>query len=118
MPSWVEDFMLTNVFYKMVRDQTYAQGMGRHSEKEIEKMGFDDLDSLSTFLDTKAYMFGDQPTELDCVVFGFTSMFTSCCPKDNVFARKFMEKQNLVDHHARMKDKYWTDWNDCLYKPI
>ena len=78
--------------------------------------GFDDLESLSTFLGTKSYMFGDEPTEIDCVLFGFASMFLYCCPKENVFVQKFMEYPNLVDHHARMKSKYWADWNDCLYK--
>ena len=35
---FLEDFLITKIYYKMIRDQTYAQGMGRHSEKEIEKM--------------------------------------------------------------------------------
>ena len=35
---FLEDFLITKIYYKRIRDQTYAQGMGRHSEKEIEKM--------------------------------------------------------------------------------
>ena len=37
---------------------------------EIEEMGWNDIQALSTFLGQKDFMFGDTPTELDAVVFG------------------------------------------------
>ncbi|XP_066305367.1 failed axon connections homolog [Branchiostoma lanceolatum] len=48
----------------------WAQGMGRHSRDETESIVEKDLKALSTFLGTKPYLMGDEPTEADAAIFG------------------------------------------------
>ncbi len=91
--------------------------MGRHSKEEVEQMGIDDLKALSTFLGTKKFIMGDQPTELDAVLFGFMCMLLYCCPKHCPYTRKIeQDLTNLVDHAERMIAKYWPDWQSVLLK--
>lgn len=118
IPKSVEQWLITNMYSGMIAKQTFAQGMGRHTESEIQAMGFKDIECLSEFLGSKEFMFGkDYPTEIDCVLFGFMCMFLYCSPKDNIYTQKiFRNHQNLVDFTTRMKEKLWPDWNDCLYK--
>jgi glutathione S-transferase len=57
-----------------VRKQLYEQGMGRHSEAEIIELGKQDIDAVVTMLGTQEFLFGDQPSSYDAVVFAFMTM--------------------------------------------
>ncbi len=47
----------------MVR-QTHAQGTGRHSKEEVERIGCGHLQALADFLRDKPFFFGNEPTLL------------------------------------------------------
>ncbi len=111
------DRFIFGMFSGMVKKQAIAQGMGRHARPEVEKMGTEDLNALSTFLGNKKYMMGDQPTELDCTMFGFMCMFLFCTPKDNIYVQKIeRDLTNLCQYTDRMIQMYWPDWKDARYK--
>ena len=111
-----DKFILGMIANKMTK-QAVAQGTGRHARPEIEKMGIENLNALSTFLGDKEFMMGDQPTELDCVLFGFMCVFLHCTPKDNIYTQKIeKELNNLRQHADRMIELYWPDWQDVCYK--
>ena len=83
---------------------------------DIQRMGVEDLQSLSNFLGSKLYLMGgDQPTEVDCVLFGFLSVILYLCPEDSVF-RIVVEKRlgNLLQFTKRMKNNYYPDWDDVV----
>ncbi len=116
LPTWLERKAL-HYFSKMVAKQTVAQGMGRHTRPEVEEMGLKDLEALSTFLGTKKFMMGEEPTELDCAMFCFMCMILYCSPESNIYARKIKsDYSNLTQFSARMVDKFWPDWEDVCYK--
>ena len=80
-------------------------------------MGLRDVKDLSDFLADKKFTFGDEPTELDCVLFGFMCMFMFCSPADNVYITKIRkEHSNLMRFADRMKERFWPDWDDAKYK--
>ena len=90
--------------------------MGRHSPKEIESMGMKDLQDLSDFLGEKDFIFGQEPSEIDGVLFGFMCQILYCHPKNNSLVQKVIrDHRNLVRYTERMKEKYWPDWNQCLF---
>ena len=41
-----------NVYVENMRKQSYEQGLGRHSESEINELGLGDLEAISHFLGT------------------------------------------------------------------
>ena len=82
-------------------------------------MAFKDIESLSTFLGDKEFMFGSSPTELDCTVFGMLAMVLYCHPQNSEFYLKITkDHQNLVKLADRIKLKYWPDWEQCIDKRL
>lgn len=55
--------------------QLRARGVARHAPDVVAAHGRDDLDALVTLLGGREYFFGDQPTSLDAVVYGFVAIF-------------------------------------------
>ena len=87
------------------------------NREEVKLMAFKDIESLSTFLGDKEFMFGSSPTELDCTVFGMLAMVLHCHPQNSEFYLKITkDHQNLVKLADRIKLKYWPDWEQCIDK--
>jgi len=97
-----------------VAKQAHGQGMGRHSMEELMHIAELEFRSLSSFLGTKKFLMGDQPSEVDCSMFG---MLATIYWHDTDFPmRKLMmgELDNLASYCERMKAEFWPDWNDCI----
>ena len=69
-----------------------TQGIGRHCKEEIEKIGLDDLRAASKILGDKPFFFGDKPTVIDCVMFGFLSWQLAGDESDDTVFKKELEK--------------------------
>jgi hypothetical protein len=97
---------------RKMKKQSYAQGMGRHTEKEVMGIMKDDLQAVSDFLGEKKFMMGDnKASELDCVIFGFLSQMkwqSSVCVKELITSFP-----NLSKYCDRLRGLYWPDWDDC-----
>lgn len=101
-----------------LRQQVMGQGLGRHSKEDQQKMGMEDLESLSNYLGTKPFMMGDNPTSIDGVVFGFMCMVLFCADDENRVFKEAAESKyrNLVEHTNRLIQRYWSDWEECKWK--
>ena len=62
-------------------------------------------------------MGGDQPSEIDCVLFGFLTTILYTLPEDNTL-RIVVEKRlgNLLQFTKRMKNNVYPDWDDIIGK--
>ena len=75
------------------------------------------LESVSRVLGSNKFLLGDEPCEEDCTLFAFVTYTLHCSCKDNVYRVALSTKfPNLVEHHERMKECYWKDWDDMRYK--
>lgn len=104
-------------FKIQVKKALYMQGMGRHTQQEVEDFARKDLSSLSTWLGDKPYFMGDDPTELDCAMFGMLSQIqwnATGPPYRQMIESDF---KNLSKFCLRMKEKFWPDWNRRLNPP-
>ncbi|XP_046551994.1 failed axon connections homolog isoform X4 [Haliotis rubra] len=93
---------------------TIAHGIGRHTHEEVLHIMEEDLRSLSVYLGTKKFYFGDQPCETDAALFGLLCQFCWQCPGskgEQLVNDKFT---NLVEYCERMKATFWPDWEDCI----
>lgn len=93
----------------------YAHGIGRHAQPEIERLLEADLVALSDFLGEKKFMFGDNPSQVDCAVFGQVTQVKYHVP-ETVKAKKLLEERltNLNSYCERMKEQFWPDWEECI----
>lgn len=90
-----------------------AHGIGRHSKQEVHSIMMADLKALSDFLGKKKFLFGENPCETDCSIFGQLSQFywhTFGNPPE-IAIKEFT---NLCQYCERMKETFWPDWNECI----
>ena len=102
---------------KNILGQAKGQGIGLHSKDEIYEIGKKDLKALSDFLADKPFLMGSKFSTVDCTIFGFLVCVFWGSPKDDVH-RVYAEKElpNLKEYALRIKEKYWPDWDECIYK--
>ena len=118
-PGFLHNFILGRVAGNL-KKQCEGQGIGRHSPEQIRAMAKEDLKTISDYLGEKPFMMGDQPTEIDCVVFGFTTpIFYTVKEGDKDALLKYVEEEcaNLKAHNDRIKEKYYSDWEELKWKP-
>nr|KAG5708360.1 hypothetical protein BaRGS_034391 [Batillaria attramentaria] len=61
------------VLGRAIKKELWGHGMGRHTDSEIWDIGRRDLNAVADFLGDKKFFCGDQPTEVDCAMFGMLS---------------------------------------------
>jgi len=94
----------------------HNQGMGRHSKEEIEYFLITDLNALNSFLGEKAFMMGDEMTEVDCSVFGTLCQFIFH-QEDQVLGGLVQGTFPKLFHYVlRIKRLLWPDWDNVLAK--
>ncbi|XP_041360881.1 failed axon connections homolog [Gigantopelta aegis] len=98
---------------RAVRKAAWAQGTGRHSVEEVDRIMEADLTAIADFLDDKMFMFGDTPTEVDCCLFGMFCQFRYNLR--GLKPEKVFEKfPKLINYCDRIKTLYWPDWDDKI----
>jgi hypothetical protein len=116
-PGFLQGFAF-NMVVKSLTKQAHAQGMGRHSKEEVERIAVDDLAAVSALLGDNDYFFGgSDPVLLDVVVFAFMSSVTTGEVAESLPFKKKVDEElnNLKLHFERMKARYWADWNEKVY---
>ena len=125
-------------FFKNVQPTTYRfnskiHGIGRHSMEEVTEFAGQDLKgtkimiititrnnvinnvnfaALSNILGDKKFFNGDEPTNIDCAMFGHLVQFVYM-PLDIPHKHYILKEcKNLSDFVDRMKDRFWSDWNE------
>ncbi|XP_076468610.1 failed axon connections homolog [Babylonia areolata] len=105
-------FFVRTFMTRHVRTMCWAQGMGRHSQQDVQQIARKDLTALSNYLGKKKFLMGDKACEEDCAVFGQLSQIYWQMPSsiNTIFKDEFPQ---LVAYCERMKDTYWPDWKEC-----
>jgi glutathione S-transferase len=92
---------------RSVRSAIYKQGLGRHSDSEIQQIFIYSLDSLSVLLGNKSYFFNDKPSVLDVCVFGFLAQFI-LADIDNDFNDIARRYENLASFCRNIYKRYYS----------
>jgi glutathione S-transferase len=74
------------------------------------------MKSLSQFLGSKKFFFGDQMTLLDIIVHGFTTQVYYMSPDCSKIKQGYETLQNMRQHCNTVKEIVYPDWEDLLYK--
>ncbi|XP_048757954.2 failed axon connections homolog [Ostrea edulis] len=106
-------FYMRYLICRHISKQTYAHGIGRHSEEEVQNFMTHDLENLSVYMGSKKFLLGDKPSQADCAVFGMLSQFywEGFGGKTEEAIKKF---PNLCSYCNRMKAEFWPDWEECI----
>jgi len=81
------------------------------SLNNIEELGKNDLEVLSTMLAEKEFMFGDEPSMLDMVVYSHLAQLVMVEAEYTCPLRDYLQDtcKNLVGLVSRMKDRCWGE---------
>ncbi|XP_028391535.1 failed axon connections-like [Dendronephthya gigantea] len=100
------------MFQNKCKKSIESHVIGRHNREELYNIAEQDLKALSAFLGEKPFFLGDQPSSFDAVAFGLLGNFdygTVGSPQQNLIREKLT---NLHDFNERMKEKFWSDWDE------
>jgi len=92
--------------------KTKMHGLGRHSLSEIAQFSFKDLDALSLLLGEKTFFNGEDPSTIDCTLFGHLVQFVYM-PLD-IPQKQYIQENcpNLELYVDRIKNHLWPDWDE------
>jgi len=93
---------------KSMVEQTHAQGMGRHTQDEVQQIGMADLQAISDYLGDKPFFMGDKPTTVDATLYGYLAnmLLVPMASKARDFGRSL---PNLLPHIERMRARYFPE---------
>lgn len=94
---------------RSVAKALHGQGIGRHSEEEIVKLGLRDIEALAEVLGDKPHLFGDKPCGADATVFAFVAG-ALCSVADTPVRDAALAKPNLVAYRDRMMKTYFPQF--------
>jgi glutathione S-transferase len=98
-------WVVPDLVRKRVLNALYAQGTSRHSEEEVYAMGRHDFEAISVVLGDKPFLFGEQPSSYDAVVYAFTVSARDAARDHRLGPRP----PNLLAHMERMHERYFKD---------
>jgi len=58
-----------------MREDMELHGIGRHTPDEVQLLGLADIKAIEQLLGEQAYLFGEQPSDVDASVFGIMAQF-------------------------------------------
>ena len=105
MPALLKLFV-PNVIRKSVKKNLYGQGLGRHSESEIQAIAKQSFLSLSVLLGEKIYFFGEQISSFDVTVYAHLSEFITV-DFSNEFNELARSYPNLIEFCRRIEKQYY-----------
>ena len=87
----------------------FYQGIGRHSEAEVEQITRHALQSVADMLGDKLWFMGDKPTTLDVVAYAFLAQ-SIVSEFDNKMTRIARSYDNLVAFCQRIHEQYYPEY--------
>jgi glutathione S-transferase len=108
----VLNFVSPKMFQNKCKKSIESHVIGRHNREELYNIAEQDLNALAAFLGEKAFFLGDQPSSFDTVAFGLLANFEYASigsPQQTLIQEKLT---NLHDFNERMKEKYWSNWEE------
>merc|ERR1711899_331430 len=114
-PASLLNFYFKYTFCRKGLKKVRSNGMGVHTNEEIENFGKKDLLTLSEMLGEKEFFFGSEPAMLDLVVFSQVGQLVMVDSEHACPLRDYLEAdcKNLVGLVNRMKDRCWADHWDA-----
>ncbi len=107
MPLPVRRIMAELVRLKVKRD-LHSQGMGRHSAKDVYWAAKRDIRAVSTLIGENEFLFGDEPSSYDAVIYAFMTNIIDC-ELDSPLKEFGRSHDNLVAYCSRMRQRFYGD---------
>jgi len=108
--------IITNRAVGAIAKQPIEQGIGKHNKETVIKIAQDDLATVSLALGAKPYLLGNEPSDIDAVIFGFLAVTLNVSSANHEMPKLLEKFDNLKAHTERIKDQFWNDWEELCQK--
>jgi glutathione S-transferase len=100
--------LITSMVRRTVRRDLRGQGLGRHSNSEIERIASHGVDQIANFIGDKPFLMGAQPCGADAMVFG--TLASILCPVFRSPTRTAAENRaNLIAYRDRCLKRWFPE---------
>ncbi|CAD7699806.1 unnamed protein product [Ostreobium quekettii] len=113
---WFMMWLIPRMIRGKIMKNLYAQGLSRHSEKDVIFLLTSSVEALSGFLGDKRYMTGDVPCAADASVFGMLDNYLND-GLDLEPARIVKRFPNLVRYVTDIRRTYYPEDNPSQFSP-
>lgn len=96
---------------RQLRGALHAQGFGRHSTAEVERLGIRSIDAVADYLGGRPYFMGETPTAIDATIFSFICG-TMCPPFETPLRTAAERHENLRRYVGRMTARFYPDYKE------
>lgn len=97
-------WFLPNLIRKNIKKASYIHGIGRFTDDERFYLGKQDIDAIVTLLGSNNYFFGDTPTSIDAILYGFITPLIHTPIEFPL--RDYLKKiPALMEYDKRIKEK-------------
>jgi len=100
--------IVTRLVRRQILKSTKAQGLGRHSASDRDRLVIRDIDALSTILGDKKFLMGDRPCGADATVFAFVAHLLTPI-FDTPLLAATRAHDNLVAYRDRLMQAYFPE---------
>jgi glutathione S-transferase len=101
--------VVANMVRGQVKKSLHYQGMGRHSQAEVERLGIRSIEAIADYLGDKPFFLGDRPTGVDASLFAFVS--GALCPVFTSPVQQAAWKRDALRRYVgRMAARYFPDY--------
>lgn len=104
--KWLSTPIVRGVARRM-RQQAWAQGVGRHGLDEVVAQGLQGWQAVATLLGDQPYLFGDQPSTVDATLFAWIHTQIRH-PFPSPVQDFVMAQPNLMAYHDRLWARHWA----------
>ena len=93
-----------------MRERLRAQGLGLHAPDELYALVVPDITAMAEWLGAKPFFMGEQPSEVDCIIFAYTANLLMPQVFDGPMQAEARRHANLAAYNRRMLERYFPEW--------
>jgi glutathione S-transferase len=93
---------------RLFRNHLFERGIARHTVDEVTRMGIEDLEALSDWMEGREWAVGDRPSLTDCSAFGLLAP-AIWSPAPTPCYTRAKELRVLVDYTERMRARWFPE---------
>lgn len=102
-------YTVISMIRSRVKRDLWGQGLGRHSQEEIVRIGNRGIDAISQVLGDKSYVMGQEATAVDAIAFPIAAGVL-CETFDTELYSHARSKPNLVAYRDRCMNRWFSDF--------
>ena len=99
---------VADMYQKIIVDQLQGQGMGRHSQEEVYRLGIEDVTAVSDYLGDKPFFMGARPTTVDATVYAYLANIVEV-PLESPVKDFGLSRGNVVGYLRRMRSRFFPE---------